>query len=166
MPAIDTFVAEIRQELLQNLTPSPAKRREDLETNDFGQTRFGPDGTIVLGYMPNQMPLAIRVVGADEDMSIFTSVVCREIRTITGLDLATAQRYAEILDHTFPFAAEDQGRRRIRRVAGSGQGRLRKGLDPVPEGFTRDLRTGEIRPKKKAGRKPGAGSKGTTKGRK
>lgn len=157
MAAIDSFVAEIKAELLQNLGPSPARSRDDLETNDFGNTRFGPEGTIVVGYLSNLFPLAIRVIGADEDMSILSNPLCHEIRTIMGLDLVSAQKYAEILESTLSGAlvGDESGRRRIRRHAGQGRP---KASSNIPEGFTKDLKTGEIRPKLRVGRRPASGA--------
>lgn len=149
MSAIETLVSQMKLELLADLLPSTPRRLAEIEKNEFGLRRFGKDGTVVVAYAVNGAPLKIVVIGAD-DPNVLDNAFVESIRTISLGDVAAAQRYAEVLEAVLGTAliADETGRRRIRRAAGQG-----KPKEEIPPGFIRDQRTGEIRQRRRAGRR-------------
>lgn len=150
MSAIEDLISQMKQELLADLLPSAPRRLAEIEKNQFGQRRFGSDGTVVIAYGLNGAPLKIVVIGSDEDPAVLDNVFVETVRTISLGDVSSAQRYAEVLEAVLGTAliADETGRRRIRRAA--GQGRVK---EAVPEGFVRDQKTGKLRPRLRAGRR-------------
>lgn len=149
MADISALLSQIRQSFLQELTPSPAQKMSEVQKNGFGQPSFG-SGNLVIGYSVNATPLVMRVSGSNEDLGVFSSQHIDHVRIVNVGDVAQAQKLAEVLETLFGTSIVlDEPKRRIRRFAASPA----RSSD-IPEGFVRDPRTGEIRPKRRAGRKP------------